>query len=586
MRPRSLGRVRNGEIADAFEELASLYELDGAEVYRVLAYRNAAKAVREAGVSVEDLAKQGRAQELAGVGKTIAEKIDALLETGSIPSAEKLRKRNPPGLIEVTRMPGLGPKRARLLGEHLGIESVADLREAAEAGRIKDVPGFGPKAEENILAGLAAGEDGRYKPRLLLSKALELGESLVERLREHPSAIRVELAGSARRWADTCKDLDVVAATSDPAAFAKAFDKLPQVAEVHSSGEAGARGVTHQGLPVDLRVVPEENFGNLLQHFTGSGKHNEALRTEAVKRGFHVSEYGVLDDSTGITHACATEEEVYELLGMQYIPPELRENRGELRAAREGTLPDLVTLGDIRGDLHMHSVASDGRHTIEQMAEAARERGYEYIAITDHSASHGFGNDVQADQLKRQIEHIRSLDIDGIRVLAGSEVNILPDGSLDYEDDVLAELDWIVGSLHTSFRLTEKEQTERMIRAMEHPLVDAIGHPTGRLIERRAPYPLDIDAIAEAAVRTGTFLEINGNPDRRDLNEINARRAVELGATLVIDSDAHWTSTLRNIQFGVATARRAWLTAENIANTRPWPELDAMRKRKAQAEVR
>jgi DNA polymerase (family 10) len=573
--------VRNSEIADAFEELASLYELDGAVVYRVLAYRNAAKAIREAGVSVAELARQGRAEELAGVGKTIAEKIDALLATGSIPSAEKLRNRNPPGLIEVTRMPGLGPKRARLLGEHLGVQSVEDLREAAEAGRIKDVPGFGPKAEENILAGLAAGEDGRYKPRLLLSKALDVGESLVGRLREHPSAIRVELAGSARRWADTCKDLDVVAATSDPPAFAEAFEKLPQVAEVHSSGEAGARGVTHQGLPVDLRVVPEENFGNLLQHFTGSGKHNEALRTEAVRRGLHVSEYGVSEDEGGAVHACATEEEVYRLLGMDYIEPELRENRGELQAAREGRLPDLIRVEDIRGELHCHTRTSDGRQTVPEMAAAARERGYEYMAITDHSATHGFGNDVQPDQLKAQIETIRVLNeqLDGFTLLAGSEVNVDTDGSLDYSDELLEELDWIVASLHSSFRMGEREQTDRMVAAMEHPLVDAIGHPTGRLIGRREPYALDIERVVEAAVRTGTLLEINANPNRRDLNEANARVAVEAGAMLVIDADAHGTDTLSNIRYGVATARRAWLEAENVANTRSWPELHKLRKR-------
>ncbi|HEY0632791.1 MAG TPA: PHP domain-containing protein, partial [Thermoleophilaceae bacterium] len=283
----------------------------------------------------------------------------------------------------------------------------------------------------------------------------------------------------------------------------------------------------------------------------------------------------------------ATEEEVYELIGLEFIPPELRENRGELDAARKGTLPDLVQLSDIRGDLHMHTVASDGRFTIEQMAEAARARGYEYIAITDHSATHGFGNDVSPDQLRRQIELVHEADaaVDGIRILAGTETNVLPDGTLDYDDELLAELDWIVASLHTSFRLGEKEQTERMIRAMEHPLVDLIGHPTGRLIERRAPYALDIDAVAEAAARTGTFLEINANPDRRDLNELNARRVVEAGVTVVIDSDAHWTKTLANMQYGVATARRAWLTAENVANTRPWAELDALRKR-SQAEVR
>ncbi len=573
--------MRNSEIADAFEELGSLYELDGAVVYRVIAYRNAAKAIREAGVSVAELSRQGRAEELPGIGKTIAEKITALLDTGVIPSAEKLRKRHPPGLIEVTRMPGLGPKRARQLNDELGIESVDDLRKAAESGAIRDIKGFGPKAEENILAGLAAGEDGRYKPRLLLSKALEIGEALVERLREHPSAIRVELAGSARRWADSCKDLDVVAATSDPAAFAKAFEQLPQVAEVHSSGEAGARAVTHQGLPVDLRVVAEENFGNLLQHFTGSGKHNEALRTEAVKRGLHVSEYGVSDDESGQTHACATEEEVYRLLGMDYIEPELRENRGELKAAREGKLPKLITVADIRGELHCHTRTSDGRQTVEQMAAAAQERGYEYMAITDHSATHGFGNDVQPDQLKAQIELIHELGegLDDFTLLAGSEVNVDTDGSLDYPDELLEELDWIVASLHSSFRTGEKEQTDRMIAAMEHPLVDVIGHPTGRLIGRREPYPLDIERVVKAAVRTGTFLEINANPNRRDLNDSYARLAGEAGALLTIDADAHGVDTLDNTRYGVATARRAWLTADQVANTRPWPDLDKLRKR-------
>jgi DNA polymerase (family X) len=372
-----------------------------------------------------------------------------------------------------------------------------------------------------------------------------------------------------------------VATASDPRALADSFCSMPVIAEATSPGEAGAHGVTHNGLKIDLRIVEPQNFGNLLQHLTGSKQHNEALRTDAVKRGFHVSEYGVVDDSTETTHACATEEEVYELLGMQYIPPELRENRGELQAAREGRLPELVTLEHIRGEMHCHSVASDGRNTIEQMAIAARERGYEYIAITDHSATHGFGNDVQPDELREQIERVRTLDaeIEGIRILAGSEVNVLPDGSLDYEDDLLAELDWIVGSLHSSFRLPEDKQTARMIKAMEHPLVDAIGHPTGRLIDRRNPYDLDIDAVAEAAARTGTFLEINGNPDRRDLNELNARVAVDAGATIVIDSDAHGTETQRNMRYGVATARRAWLEPKHVANTRTWEELDALRKR-------
>ncbi len=404
--------MRNAEIADAFDELATLYELDGAVVYRVVAYRNAAKAIREAGGSVAELARTGRVEELSGVGKTIAEKIDALLDTGSIPAADKLRVKFPPGLVEITRIPGLGPKRVRALYEHLGITSVDDLRTAVEDGRLADVPGFGAKAEENVVAALAADASGERRSRFLLSQALAVGEGIVDGLRPH--ATRVELAGSARRMADSCKDLDVVAATADPAALVKAFEGLAEIDVVHSSGVAGARAVTHSGVPVDLRVVPEEAFGNLLQHFTGSGKHNEALRTEAVRRGLHVSEYGVADDASGETHAYATEEEVYSHLGLQFIPPELRENRGELRAARAGELPDLIELGDIRGDLHMHTVASDGLNTIEEMAAAAKERGYRYAAITDHSASHGFGDHVPPDELLRQIERVRSVELDGL----------------------------------------------------------------------------------------------------------------------------------------------------------------------------
>lgn len=571
--------MRNGEIADAFDELASLYELDGAVVYRVGAYRNAAKAIREAGISVEEMARQGRVEELSGVGKTIAEKIDALLESGSIPAADKLKARIPSGLVTITRIPGLGPKRARLLFESLGVESIEGLREATEQGRIADVPGFGAKAEENVKAALAAGADGTPKVRMLLSKALAVGEELVATLRAHPAAIDVELAGSARRWADDVKDLDIVASSSDPDALVAAFCAAETIDVVHSSGPAGARVLSHSGLSVDLRIVPEEAFGNLLQHFTGSGRHNEALRTAAVKQGLHVSEYGIADDESGDSIAYRTEEEVYERLGMAWIPPELREDRGELGAARKGELPKLIELGDIRGDLHMHTTASDGRASIEEMVETALEHGYDYVAITDHSASHGFGDDVPPDELLRQVERIHGMDVKGIKILAGTESNILLDGSLDYEDSILEQLDWVVASLHTSFRLSEKEQTERMLRAMEHPLVDAIGHPTGRLIERRAPYPIDIDRVIAKAVETGTFLEINANPDRRDLNDVYAKAAGEAGVTLVIDSDAHWPERLANMRYGVATARRAWLAPEQVANTRSWAKLHKLRKR-------
>ena len=573
--------MRNAEIAAHFDELGDLHELDGAIVHRVVAYRNAARAIRDASRSVEELARAGRATEVAGVGKTIAEKIDTLLERGSLPQSEKLKEKFPAGLVEITRLPGFGPKRARKVFDELGIASIDELRRAAEAQQLRGVPGFGAKAEESVLAALVANPDGNPRERVLLSRARSIGEGIVAALREHPACERAELAGSVRRMAETCKDLDIVVASRDPGALVEAFREL-SLLEVSSASESGARAVTHNGLPIDLRVVAPENFGNLLQHLTGSGAHNEALRTQAVRRGLHVSEYGVTDDERGLTHACATEGEVYELLGLSYVPPELRENRGELEAARDGGLPDLVQVDSLRGDLHCHTIASDGRTTVEGMAEAALQRGYEFLAITDHSATHGFGNDVSPDGLRRHIEHVREVDAslaEDFRLLAGSEVNVLPDGALDYDDELLAELDWVVASLHSSFRMGEREMTDRMVRAIEHPLVDAIGHPTGRLIERREPYALDLDRVFEAAARTGTFLEINGNPDRRDLSERNARRAVEAGVTLVLDSDAHGPEVLPAIGYAVATARRAWVGPDRVANARPWVELDALRGR-------
>ena len=568
--------MKNSEIAAHFDELATLYELDGAVVYRVLAYRNAAKAIRDSGVSVEEMARQGRAVQLDGVGKTIAEKIDALLERGEIPAAQKLKAKIPVGLVEITRIPGLGPKRVRQLHDAIGVSSLADLQAAAEAGRLEEVPGFGKKAQEKVLAALA---EGPRVERTLLSKGLELGEALVDGLRDNPASNRVELAGSARRWADSVKDLDIVASASDPAALVAAFASLPGVEEVTTSGTAGAKALTYQGLPVDLRIVPDENFGNLLQHFTGSARHNEALRTQAVRRGLHVSEYGVASDESGDTAACSTEEEVYDLLGMAYVPPELRENRGELEAARNGGLPDLIELGDIKGDLHSHTTTSDGRNTITEMAIAAKERGYSYLAITDHSATHGFGNHVTPDDLRRHMERIRSVEIKGFDLLAGTETNILPDGNVDYEDELLEQLDWVVASVHTSFRIGEKEMTKRIVTAMEHPLVDAIGHPTGRLIGRREPYAVDVDKLIETAARTGTFLEINANPNRRDLNDVYVREAAKAGVKIVIDSDAHGSETLANMRYGVATARRGWLTKADVANTHTWKQLKRMRKR-------
>jgi DNA polymerase (family 10) len=597
----------NSAIADALEELGDLYELDGAIVHRVLAYRTAARTVREAPVSVAGLARAGRATELAGIGETLQEKILALIETGTIPAAEKLRSKIPAGLIAITRLPGLGPKRARLLHSALGVDSLEALREAALAGRLRTVKGLGAKFEASMLDALAKGIAERPNPRLLLPRALQLGQALADALTERGGAgTEVRIAGSARRMADSVKDVDLIAVTRKPVTLAKSLSSLSEIENVASAGKAGAKARSHSGVNVDLRIAKPSQLGNLLQHFTGSGKHNAALREDAVRRGLHVSEYGVYDDATGTTATCAGEAEVYELLGLAYVEPELREDRGELAAAalsyraghvdppaeatdtmpNAGTrLPKLIEQGDIKGDLHCHTVASDGHNTIEQMALAARERGYEYVAITDHSASHGFGDDVSPEQLRRQIEHVREADeqIDGIRVLAGSEVNIMPDGTLDYEDDLLAELDWVIASVHTAFGMGEQAMTERMIAAVENPLVDAIGHPTGRLIERRDPYALDVQALIEAAVRTGTMLEINANPDRRDLNDVHARAAARAGALILIDSDAHSVERFDVMRWGVATARRAWLSADEVANTRPWEEFSKLRKRRGGA---
>jgi DNA polymerase (family 10) len=571
----------NAQIAAAFDELADLYELDGAVQYRVLAYRNAARSVRDAGVSVAQLTRDGRVTELPGIGKTLEEKIAALDETGDIPAAQKLRAKYPGGLIAVMHLPGFGPKRARKLYDELGIDSLQALRAACEKHQIRGLRGFGAKVEEKLLEILDAGVDGRPAPRMLLSRALVVADQIAGALRAHPAADRVEVAGSIRRQADSVKDLDIVATASDPAALAAALRELPVIDEIAHAGEAGARASTHSGMKVDLRVVEPDQFGNVLQHLTGSQAHNVQLREAAVRKGLHVSEYGILDDETGETARCATEEEVYERLGLPWIPPELREGRGELEAAAKGELPQLVTLEDIRGDLHSHTVASDGRASVEQMVQAARARGLEYLAITDHSASHGFGNHVSAEELWRQIEVVRALNdtLEDFEVLIGTESNILIDGSPDYPDDLLAELDWVIASIHTSFATPEKEMTARMVAAIEHPLIDAIGHPTGRKIESRNPYAIDMEAVIEAAARTHTMLEINAAPDRRDLNEIHARAAAQAGVLILVDSDAHSVRNLELLKYGVATARRAWLEPAQVANTRSWPEFSRLRKR-------
>jgi DNA polymerase (family 10) len=575
--------MRNEEIAAAMDELATLYELDGAIRYRVLAYREAARIIRGSPVSVAELAREDRATELAGIGETLQDKIVALLDQGEIPSATKLKRKFPASLVSITRIPGLGARTARRLYDELGVSTLEELRTAAEEERIREIKGLGPKVEENVLAALDRLGDEGAKGRLLLSKVLPVAEELAASLREHPASDAVEIAGSARRLAETCKDIDLIATATEPEALAVALTEHPLVAQAGSAGPAGARIVTHDGVSVDLRIVEPDAYGNLLQHFTGSAEHNIDLRERAVKLGLSVSEHGIADTENGKVERFATEAEVYERIGLAYIEPELREGSGEVAAAANGELPKLVELDHLRGDLHCHTTLSDGRNSLAEMAEGARARGYSYLAVTEHSASHGFGNHVTDDQLRERIEEVAELNesLHGrrFRVLAGSEVNIGTDGSLDYPDELLEQLDWVIASVHTSFRISGERMTERVIAAIEHPLVDCIGHLTGRLIGRREPYDIDVAAVAEAAARTGTMLEINGNPNRRDLSERNARLAAETGAMICVNTDAHGADTLSNIQYGIATARRAWLTAEQVANTRSWREFSKLRKR-------
>jgi DNA polymerase (family 10) len=575
--------MTNAEIAAALEELGVLYELDGAVRYRVLAYSAAAKAIRESPVSVAELAAKGEATTIPGVGKTLAEKIDALLETGEIPAAVKLKAKFPPTLIEVTRVPGVGSKTARRLFEELGISSIEELKAAAEAEQIRSVKGLGPKAEQNVLASLERlGEPGEGPGRLLLSAVRPIAEELARDLREHPAANRVEVAGSARRWAETCKDIDLIATAEEPAALSAALAEHTLIAAAGTPSEKGVRVQTHNGISVDLRIVPPAAFGNLLQHFTGSKDHNVQLREDAVGQGLSVSEHGITATESGEVTLCESEAEVYAKLGYEYIEPELREGRGELKAAGEGKLPKLIELGDLKGDLHSHTTLSDGRNTLEEMADAAKERGYSYLAITDHSASHGFGDHVTPERLWQRIDEIKAWNkgqgkgSKGFRLLAGSEINIGLDGSLDYPDDLVEALDWVVASVHTSFSISAAEMTARVIAAIHNPQVNCIGHLTGRLIGRREPYGIDVEAVAAAAAETGTMIEINGNPNRRDLSERHARLAVDAGVKLLLNTDAHGVDTLDNMQYAVATARRAWLTKADVANTLPWTKFKAL----------
>jgi DNA polymerase (family X) len=565
---------QNAEVAEQFELLADLLELEGAESFRVVAYRRAAARMRDTSGSIAQLALDGRAKELQGIGKTIEEKIVQIVELGEIEALTKRKGSVPDEVVLFMRLPGLGPKTAARIWKELGISTLEGLKLAAEGEQLRALAGLGPKSEEKILKALAFKADNPDEGRRLLGEGLPAVKAVVSVLREHPAAVAVSEAGSVRRRKETFKDLDIIATATDPAELTAYFTQLPWVVDVVAHGDTKATVVSNEGLRFDLRVVPPESFGNLLQHFTGSKDHNVAMREDAVRRGFSISEYGVTTVESGEVFFSESEDEVYEFLGYQPIPPELRENCGELEAARKRELPVLVELGDIRGDMHTHSHwSADGKNTLEQMVEAAAARGYEYYAVTDHS--HYLRDGRLAAQLV-EIEALRARH-PKLRILAGVEANIRSNGEVDVPEDELAALDWVVASVHNA---PENRPTERVLEAMDNPYVDCIGHLTGRRIRSRGPRDVDVERVVEKALEVGCFLEINGQPDRLDLRDVHARAAKEAGLKLVINSDAHQIGAQNFVELGVGQARRGWLTKDDVVNTRTWKQLDRIRRKR------
>ena len=568
--------MENIQIAKTFEEVADLLEIQGANPFRVRAYRNAARTIGTLGTPVETILKNnGHAlEELPGIGADLAGKICRMCRTGELPLLAQLTRKTPESLVAMLRIPGVGPKRAKLIYGKLHVKTLAELERAARAGRLSQLRGMGRTLEETILRGIA--QDRAHVARVPLADAEAYVRPLLERLRATPAAEEVDVAGSFRRRRETVGDVDLLIASGRPAAVADAFVTSPDVKQVLARGETKCSVVLRSGLQVDLRIVPRSAYGAALHYFTGSKPHNIAVRLLGVKRHLKINEYGVFRGTRQV--GGRTEEEVFKAVGLPWIPPELRENAGEIEAAREGRLPALVELDDIRGDLQMHTDATDGKHTLAEMVEACRARGYEYIAITDHTKAVRV-----AGGLTKAGFHRQSHAIDAIRkrvampvVLKGAEVDILEDGSLDLDDETLAGFDIVVASVHSRFNMSGAEMTRRIVRALKHPRVHVLGHPTGRLIGKREPYPVDMPAIIKAARDYDVMLEINAQPDRLDLNDLHVRMAREAGVKLVVNTDAHRIQELDCIRYGVDQARRGWCEAGDVANTYHLPALQKL----------
>ncbi len=561
--------MTNKELADIFANIADLLEIKGEIVYKVLAYRRAADTLREYGRNVSEVWKAGQLKDIPGVGNAIAEKIDELLSTGKLAFYEKLKKEIPVGLVDMLRVQDVGPKRAALFWKKLGLTTLAGLEKAAREGKLRDLPGMGAKSEAKIIAGIEARK--RASGRVLLGTAWHIAQDILKFLRSLPSVETAEAAGSLRRMKATIGDLDFLVASNRPEPIMAAFVTHAQVARVLGQGPTKSSVELANGLQADLRVLPPERFGTLLQYFTGSKEHNVKLRELALDHELSLSER-CFTRKNGQEILCATEVEVYRTLGLPYIPPELREDRGEIQAAAQSQLPKLIENRDLQSDLHTHSRWSDGANTIREMALAARSRGLKCLAITDHSQSLGVTGGLTPERLRIQRREIDEVQADlgaNFSLLQGAEVEIRADGRLDYTDDELEDLDLVVASLHSSLRQEREKITARLISAIQNRHVDIIGHPTGRLGVEREGADLDMEAVLRAAAEAGVALEINANPARLDLDDVYARRAVELGCVLAINTDAHHTEHFDLAHFGVGTARRGWVTAESVINT--WP---------------
>ena len=568
--------VHNRDIAQTFDQLADLLEIADANPFRVRAYRNAARSLRASGRNVADMLAEGcDLSELPDIGEDLAAKIKEIVETGHLTLLEEVAQDVPRGLADVVALPGIGPKRARSLHEALGITSLDDLQRAAEDGRIAEVKGFGAKTQRRILDAVTRGKT--RERRFRLDVAEDYAAPLLEYIRDLEGVKKAEIAGSYRRRKDTVGDLDIVAAGSDGTKGIAGFIAYDEVARVVSRGETRSTVILRSGLQVDLRIVAPESFGAALHYFTGSKAHSIACRRRA--KGLRMNEYGLFRGDK--RQASNSETEIYDALGLPWIAPVLREDRGEIEAADAGALPDLVRLEDIRGDLHMHTTASDGRNSLREMAQAAQERGYEYIAITDHSRSQTVAGGLSVEDLEAQLDDIDALNdtLEGLCVLKSSEVDILRDGTLDYPDDLLAKLDLVVASVHAGLDLDEDAQTERIIRAMDNPHVGIIGHPTGRLINARPAAAVDLERLIEAALERGCFLEINASPHRLDLDDVACRLARDAGLALSIGTDAHAVSGLDDMRFGIGQAQRGWLGPDDVLNTRGLNDLRDLLKR-------